>query len=155
MDRTHWDVPFVRLPMWVAFHPGLTPHDLKVYIAIAARAENTHLTAYPSLPRIAQDAGVSVRTVSTSVAKLEQLGTLTITRRPGKTPKTQDSNLYRLRTNPPVFAGALDAPGSANDDVGGSAGDAGELDPLELDDISYLSEQKMHPEFADIMGRHE
>lgn len=74
----------IQAVAWVLEHSQAKLADRLVLIAIANHADARGVNAWPSLPKIAEEAGVHETTVWRSVKVLEELGELTVERRPGK-----------------------------------------------------------------------
>ncbi len=95
-----WDVPFARIPHWVIYHPEMTAQAIRAFSVLSARADNTSLESWPSVPRIAEEmGGVSRSTAKRALQVLVDIGAVTITRRMTET-GDPDSNIYRLHTHP-------------------------------------------------------
>src|SRR5699024_2284055 len=79
--------PFTPINKQVHQHPEIRPSDLSVYITISSYANKNTRKCWPARDRIAKESKVSIRTVSSSIKKLEKLGFISIerTHRNGKT----------------------------------------------------------------------
>lgn len=74
----------IQAVAWVLDHSQATLADRLVLIAIASHADARGWNAWPSVPLIAREARVGESTAYRSIAALEELGELTIQRRPGR-----------------------------------------------------------------------
>lgn len=74
----------IQAVAWVLEHSQAKLTDRLVLIAIANHADARGWNAWPSIPKIAEEAGVHETTVWRSIKALEVLGELTVQRRPGK-----------------------------------------------------------------------
>jgi hypothetical protein len=85
-------------PSWL--RGTLTPYEIAVYVVLGTYTDGKNY-CYPSIPAIAEGAGMSERTVQRAVRSLAEKGLLDVTRRfNGEGDRT--SNGYRLEMNPPT-----------------------------------------------------
>jgi len=134
-------LPFVVVPYWILDNPQLDTYDLAVYCAIARHADNQG-EAYPSRARIAEIAGVNIKTVDRAVEQLQACGALEKRTRKDKA-GDPTSNLYIVHELP---TGVATSTGLPSDSDGATVGTlAGlpvatlavhELDALELEPIN-------------------
>lgn len=139
-------LPFVVVPWWLLDLPDIGGFELTVYCAIARHADSEG-QAHPSRARIAQMAGVNIKTVDRAVAKLTEVGA--IEKRARKDPAGDaTSNLYLLHELPTGVATET-VLGSDSDGttVGTQTGlpvatqTVHELEPSELEPINYKDEE--------------
>ncbi len=107
------DVLFAIIPEWVLFHPGLTSDDVRVYGVLHRHADKMS-RCFPGQTLLAQQAHISVRTVRSSVERLEEAGAVSVRRRwtntagtifyEGGPGRAQTSSEYVLRAAPPPQA---------------------------------------------------
>jgi len=134
-------LPFVVVPYWILDHPQLDPYDVAVYCTIARHADADG-EAYPSRARIAEMAGVNIKTVDRAVAQLQACGALEKRTRKDKS-GDPTSNLYIIHE---ISTGVATSTGLPSDSDGATVGTlAGlpvatqtvhELDALELNPIN-------------------
>jgi hypothetical protein len=97
-DAITTDIPFAIVPVWLM---ELRPSNaaLRVYIALARRADNGTGEAWPGRSTIAKEAGVSLRSVDRGIAELERSGALTKRRRVDEHGNSKSSlyTVYRAR----------------------------------------------------------
>lgn len=74
----------IQAVAWVLEHSQAKLADRLVLIAIANHADARGWNAWPSIGKIAEEAGVHDVTVWRSITALEQIGELTVQRRPGR-----------------------------------------------------------------------
>ena len=74
----------IQAVAWVLEHSEATLADRLVLIAIANHADARGWNAWPSIGKIAEEAGVHEVTVWRSITALEKLGELAVQRRPGR-----------------------------------------------------------------------
>ena len=74
----------IQAVAWVLEHSEATLADRLVLIAIANHADARGWNAWPSIGKIAEEAGVHEVTVWRSITALEKLGELDVQRRPGR-----------------------------------------------------------------------
>lgn len=86
----------IQAVAWVLEHSQAKLADRLVLIAIANHADARGWNAWPSVEKIAEEAGVHEVTVWRSVKALEELGELVAQRRPGR------PNRYRLPALDPL-----------------------------------------------------
>ncbi len=87
--------------------------DKAIMLVLAYRADEKKGECWPSLPRIARDAGLNRRTVSRCLPIIQRTGELLIVRR-GHAAEThggrQESNRYRITIEPPQGRGTQSLP---------------------------------------------
>jgi biotin operon repressor len=86
----------IQAVAWVLEHSQAKLADRLVLIAIANHADARGWNAWPSIEKIAEEAGIHEVTVWRSVKALEELGELVAQRRPGR------PNRYRLPALDPL-----------------------------------------------------
>lgn len=86
----------IQAVAWVLEHSSAKLADRLVLIAIANHADARGWNAWPSIDKIAEEAGVHEVTVWRSVKALEELGEIVAERRPGR------PNRYRLPALDPL-----------------------------------------------------
>jgi hypothetical protein len=80
MDDISTDIKFAIVPVWL-MEANPSNAALRVYIALARRADNGTGQAWPGRSTIGREAGVSLRSVDRGIAELELLGALSKQRR--------------------------------------------------------------------------
>lgn len=84
------------IPNWVLMHPDLGRVDIAVYLALAYHADNETRECWPGHKLLMAEARVGgERHLRTSLRRLEEVGAVVITKRPGY------PDLYRLTRRPP------------------------------------------------------
>lgn len=137
-------LPFAITPGYLARQAS--PTALKVYVALALRANHETGECWPSHALIAEDTGVSVRTVIRALNELVTIGAVERTHRKGET-GDQTSNLYRLpfavnrRAHPPMTDLS---PPHDNGDTTPVTRMADELDPFEPERALYDKNDDFH-----------
>lgn len=86
----------IQAVAWVLEHSEAKLADRLVLIAIANHADARGWNAWPSIEKIAEEAGIHDVTVWRSVKALEELGEIAVERRPGR------PNRYRLPALDPL-----------------------------------------------------
>lgn len=86
-------LPFAILPGYLALEAN--PTALKIYAALALRVDHRTGLCYPTHAQIAEDTGVSTRTVIRALNELIRLGAIERNHRVNEA-GDQTSNLYRL-----------------------------------------------------------
>jgi DNA-binding GntR family transcriptional regulator len=135
-------LPFVVVPWWLLDCKDIDGYDLAVYCAIARHADNQG-EAYPSRSRIAELAGVNIKTVDRAVVALQNAGAIEKRIRRNKA-GDPTSNIYIVHELPTGVAtqtvGGSDSNGTtpATQTVQGVATQTvHELEALELEPINY------------------
>ena len=139
-------LPFVVVPWWLLDLEDVGGFDLAVYCAIARHAD-AEGQAHPSRSRIAEMAGVNIKTVDRAVAKLTEVGAIEKRRRkdPAGDPT---SNLYLVHELPTGVATEMVLRSDSNGaTVGTETGlrvgteTVHELEPSELEPINYKGDE--------------
>ena len=121
------DAQYGRLPYEVVTSGALASlgrSDWAAYTVIAAHIGGSSWTAFPSLATIARCAGISHRTATRAVARLEKVGLLTIERGGGRS----RFNRYTLSLNPDTKDGTVSMHKPGHQDVPFSDSKAGQTE---------------------------
>jgi DNA-binding transcriptional MocR family regulator len=105
-------LPFVVVPWWLLDCKDIDGYDLAVYCAIARHADNQG-EAYPSRTRIAELAGVNIKTVDRAVKTLENAGAIEKRTRRDKA-GDPTSNVYIVHELPTGVATQTVPPSDSN-----------------------------------------
>lgn len=107
-------MPFAIVP---AFVNVASPAAVKVYVALALRADHDTGICWPSHRTLANDTAVSIPTVRRALKELEAIGAVSVTRR-WSDEGDPTSNLYRLSfaVNKPVDNGLVSMGGGVMGD---------------------------------------
>src|SRR5690625_3117237 len=94
--------PYAQIPKWILRAGDKLSHGaVRLYGVIMSYADNTTRTAFPGQEKLAQDLGVSVRSIFTYMKDLEKYGALIVERRRNKRTGNYYANNYALVfTNP-------------------------------------------------------
>ena len=139
-------LPFVVVPWWLLDCKDIDGYDLAVYCAIARHADNQG-EAYPSRSRIADIAGVNIKTVDRAVKTLQEVGALEKRIRRDKAGDLT-SNVYIVHELPTGVATQTVPPSDSNgatvatqtvQPVGTQT--VQELEALELEPTNYKSDE--------------
>ena len=87
---------FAIIPRWLLYAPDVTAHAKLVYVVLQSHT-GKHATAFPTVRRIADEAGIGQTSVRNAIAELTAMGLLDIRRR-RRRDGGQASNEYTLRT---------------------------------------------------------
>lgn len=130
---------FEMVPHWIMGHPEITGNALRVYLQLRKYADSK-AQAFPSRKRLADDLGLSIRTVDVAKEILLDIGAIDVVARVNASGE-QTSNLYTVKWEQgEKFAQG----GGAKNDTGGVQKDARggcknlhtNLDPINLDPLN-------------------
>lgn len=122
---------FAAVPTWLLRETKVSVHAIAVYAALASRSGGPGSLIFPSVPTIARDSHVSVRTVQKALAELQEAGAIRV--EPRRTSKGESmSSIYWLGTTIGKPGGAGTAPRRAGA-APGSAPAAPEVEPPEVE----------------------
>lgn len=132
---------FAQIPNWLIRETDLSIYGIAVYAALSSH--NGRGGIYPSIPKLAQEARCSERSVQKALAELRALGVLRVERRK-RVAGDSDTNVYHLlnsvESSPESGAhgaggGAHHAPGVVHTVHQGGAHHAPKEEPLEEEPI--------------------
>ena len=139
-------LPFVVVPWWLLDCKDIDGYDLAVYCAIARHADNQG-EAYPSRSRIADIAGVNIKTVDRAVKTLQEVGALEKRIRRDKAGDLT-SNVYIVHELPTGVATQTVPPSDSNGATvatqtvqGVATQTVHELEAVELEPINYKTQE--------------
>jgi len=89
---------------------SLTPYSLALYVVIVRYADRKTNEAFPSIARLAKDAGMSERSVIAHTQHLEAAGLINVTRQTRRGTKENAVNHYVVNDAKTLQGGAADAP---------------------------------------------
>jgi len=125
MSEVRTDLPFAIVPVWL-METNLSNSALRVYIALARRANNDTGETWPGRGTIAREAHLSIKSVDRGITELCELGALTKHHRLNENGE-HTSNLYVVHRVP---KGGVTDGGSDTGDARWRQNDYTELDPM-------------------------
>lgn len=93
--------PFAMVPRWVIRHPDLSATAKALYADLMTYAANDTHAAFPGRAALADDLGVSLRTIGAKIRELEARGIIRVTSRRNKHTGAFYSNHYELAYESP------------------------------------------------------